>query len=471
MRYADFTPYDLVLLAQGLGVTVGLFTLTTLVGLLIAALFILVDYYRVPVLRQVIVTISEALKNSPVLVQLFLVFFGLPAFFQINMTPFVAASLTISLNTAAFAFVIFRSGIDAVDAEQVAAAKVYGHSRWQILRFVLFPQAAAFSIGPLVGLLVNQLQVTSLISVIGVFDLTKIGNILNLRTLEPFDRQGFFGALILDETYADLREEWAPSYSGIVGNRWDTDKGEFGIIVSASSSELKSDIHGWQQAAPSPRVVPADWDGMNIAGQGLPTPAEGYQYRNFFETCNNCDEDLTNQPIDGTLYPASRIAAVVPGWQMRTNEFDRERNSFYTALQWQNDTLRATLKYVYVDNATDALEHTTEAFANYGFNTQWEYQLLDVDTSFSSPGTPICGPEAPAENRAACEPLIPIGAGLMQAGLATSDIDGWFGAYGLPVGNLGIGKHDTAQTDDISLNVKWNATDRLFVEFDAHKTT
>lgn len=186
MRYADFTPYDLVLLAQGLGVTVGLFTLTTLVGLLIAALFTLVDYYRVPVLRQVIVTISEALKNSPVLVQLFLVFFGLPAFFHINMTPFVAASLTISLNTAAFAFVIFRSGIDAVEAEQVAAAKVYGHSRWQVLRFVLLPQAAAFSIGPLVGLLVNQLQVTSLISVIGVFDLTKIGNILNLRTLEPF---------------------------------------------------------------------------------------------------------------------------------------------------------------------------------------------------------------------------------------------------------------------------------------------
>ncbi|MGI3125484.1 ABC transporter permease subunit [Nitratireductor sp. PBL-C9] len=186
MRYADFTPYDLVLLAQGLGATVGLFTLTTLVGLLIAALFTLVDYYRVPVLRQVIVTVSEALKNSPVLVQLFLVFFGLPAFFHINMTPFVAASLTISLNTAAFAFVIFRSGIDAVEAEQVAAAKVYGHSRWQILRFVLLPQAAAFSIGPLVGLLVNQLQVTSLISVIGVFDLTKIGNILNLRTLEPF---------------------------------------------------------------------------------------------------------------------------------------------------------------------------------------------------------------------------------------------------------------------------------------------
>ena len=70
--------------------------------------------------------------------------------------------------------------------DQIEAARVFGHSRWQILRRIISPQAAAFSVGPLIGLLVNQLQVTSLISVIGVADLTKIGNILNLRTLEPF---------------------------------------------------------------------------------------------------------------------------------------------------------------------------------------------------------------------------------------------------------------------------------------------
>ncbi len=55
-----------------------------------------------------------------------------------------------------------------------------------MLRHVIAPQAAAFSIGPLMALLVNQLQVTSLISVIGVMDLAKIGAILNLRTLKPF---------------------------------------------------------------------------------------------------------------------------------------------------------------------------------------------------------------------------------------------------------------------------------------------
>ena len=56
-------------------------------------------------------------------------------------------------------------------------------------------QAAAFAIGPLTGLLVNQLQVTSLISVIGVMDLTKVGNILNLRTLKPFVVWTVVGAL------------------------------------------------------------------------------------------------------------------------------------------------------------------------------------------------------------------------------------------------------------------------------------
>ena len=51
---------------------------------------------------------------------------------------------------------------------------------------MIAPQAIAFAIGPLTALLVNQLQVTSLISVIGVVDLTKIGDILNMRTLKPF---------------------------------------------------------------------------------------------------------------------------------------------------------------------------------------------------------------------------------------------------------------------------------------------
>jgi len=140
----------------------------------------------VPVVTQLVTFVSEILKNSPVLVQLFLVFFGFPAFFHVNVTPVTAAIITLSANTAAFVYVIVVSSIESIGRDQVEAARVFGLSRWQVLRHVIAPQALAFSIGPLTALLVNQLQVTSLISVIGVMDLSKIGATLNLRTLKPF---------------------------------------------------------------------------------------------------------------------------------------------------------------------------------------------------------------------------------------------------------------------------------------------
>ncbi|MBI4921121.1 MAG: amino acid ABC transporter permease [Devosia nanyangense] len=186
MRFAEFTPFDLVLLAQGLGVTIGLFLVTSLIGLLVGVLWGVVRFYRVPILMQLVTFVSEILKNSPVLVQLFLVFFGFPAFFHLNVTPVQAAIVTLSANTAAFVYVIAVSSIESIGRDQIEAARVFGLSRWQVLRLVIAPQAAAFSIGPLTALLVNQLQVTSLISVIGVMDLAKIGATLNLRTLKPF---------------------------------------------------------------------------------------------------------------------------------------------------------------------------------------------------------------------------------------------------------------------------------------------
>jgi hypothetical protein len=58
----------------------------------------------------------------------------------------------------------------------------------------------------------------------------------------------------------------------------------------------------------------------------------------------------------------------------------------------------------------------------------------------------------------------------MESGFVTNMVDDWTGAYGAPIGSLGIGKQEETRTQDISFNAKWNATDRLFVEFDAHYT-
>ena len=85
MRFADFTPYDLVLLAQGLGVSIALFLATSAIGLVIGTLWAVVRFYRVPVLTQIVTFVAELLKNSPVLVQLFLIFFGLPGLLHIRV--------------------------------------------------------------------------------------------------------------------------------------------------------------------------------------------------------------------------------------------------------------------------------------------------------------------------------------------------------------------------------------------------
>jgi polar amino acid transport system permease protein len=186
MRYSGFTWHDLVVLLQGLGVSVGLFAATTIIGLILGLAWATVRYYRTPLLAPLVAALAELLKNSPVLVQLFLVFFGLPVLLGADLTPVEAALITLSGNTAAFIYVIAASSIESVGREQLETARVFGLSRWQTLRRVVAPQAAAFGFGPLTGLLINQLQVTSLISVIGVVDLTKVGAILNVRTLEPF---------------------------------------------------------------------------------------------------------------------------------------------------------------------------------------------------------------------------------------------------------------------------------------------
>lgn len=195
MRYAEFTYHDLLVLLQGLGVSVALFLATTIIGLGIGLAWAMLRYYRTPLLAPLAAALAELLKNSPVLVQLFLVFFGLPVLLGADLSPVEAALITLSGNTAAFVYVIAASSIESVGREQIETARVFGLSRWQTLRRVVAPQAAAFGFGPLTGLLINQLQVTSLISVIGVIDLTKVGAILNVRTLQPFIVWSVIGVL------------------------------------------------------------------------------------------------------------------------------------------------------------------------------------------------------------------------------------------------------------------------------------
>lgn len=274
-----------------------------------------------------------------------------------------------------------------------------------------------------------------------------IGGSINLRTLEPFDSKKDLFVIAVDGTYSDLRKKWSPQASITAGKRWNTGIGEFGILGSYSRSRLDSRIHGWQQNAPMPRV-------LNAAGQVPETTFTGATKVNEF-----------------TGVDPSRIVGITPGFQLRTNDVDRERISYYVAAQWRNDGFQLTGKYIRAENKINSIERTFEWFPEHDTGTTAGVSDLVLDKNWGSAGTPMCsGPGGFPSNPGDCERLIPVRGGLMESGYVTNNADAWTGARGSPVGSLGIGKIEEATTEDFSLNLKWNATDRLFITLDGQYT-
>ncbi|MGN7158777.1 TonB-dependent receptor [Sphingomonas sp. SAFR-052] len=275
-----------------------------------------------------------------------------------------------------------------------------------------------------------------------------IGGTINLRTLEPFDSKKDLFVISVDGTYSDLRKKWSPQGSITAGKRWQTGIGEFGILGSYSRSRLDSRINGWQQSPPIPRVLDANG--------------------NVPQTGNFNDDNRLNE-FNGV--DPSRIVGITPGFQFRNTEFDRDRISYYGALQWRNDGLQATFKYIRVESKINSIEDTLEWFPDHNGGVQIGVENMQLNRNWGSNGLPLCSgpggrPVAPGD----CENLYPVRGGLMESGLVTSNNDSWTGARGRDIGMLGVGKQEEATTEDFSLNIKWNATERLFVTLDGQYT-
>lgn len=185
-RETGFVLHDLVLLAGGLQWTIGVFAASFALGSLLGFVLALIRHARLPVLRQIVGLFVQLFRNTPLLVQLFLVFYGLPMATSLSPSAAEAAIWTLSINTAAFTVVNVESALEAVPRGQWQAARSFGMSWTRIMRSVILPQALRTAIPPTITLAVGQLQVTSLVAIIGVADLTRMGVIVNTRTLSPF---------------------------------------------------------------------------------------------------------------------------------------------------------------------------------------------------------------------------------------------------------------------------------------------
>ena len=126
----------------------------------------------------------QIFQGTPLLLQLFLVFFGAPVLgFDIN--PWVAAGVALILNSSAFLGEIWRGCIQAIPAGQIEAAHALSLSYVSRMRFVVLPQAFKIALAPTVGYMVQIIKGTSLAAIIGFTEITRAGQIINNATFQP----------------------------------------------------------------------------------------------------------------------------------------------------------------------------------------------------------------------------------------------------------------------------------------------
>jgi polar amino acid transport system permease protein len=133
-------------------------------------------------------------QGTPLLMQLFLVFFGLNIF-GAGVNPWVAASVALTLHASAFLGEIWRGCIEAVPKGQAEASWALGLGYYDRMKSVVLPQAAKIAVAPTVGFLVQLIKGTSLASIIGFVELTRSGQIINNATFDPFTVFGLVAVL------------------------------------------------------------------------------------------------------------------------------------------------------------------------------------------------------------------------------------------------------------------------------------
>ena len=140
---------------------------------------------KVGVLRAIASGYIQLIQGTPLLILLFLSYFGL-GIIGLKLVPLVAAGISLTLYAGAFLGEIWRGCIEAVPKTQWEASDCLGLDRAQQYAYVILPQALRIAIPPTVGFMVQIVKNTSLASVIGFVELARAGQIVNNSTFEPF---------------------------------------------------------------------------------------------------------------------------------------------------------------------------------------------------------------------------------------------------------------------------------------------
>lgn len=172
-------------LLRGLGMTLGVTALALLCGLPLGLLVALGRLVRFTPLRMVCSVYVEVLRGTPLLVQIIFIYYALPQLIGLDLAPLAAAVLALALNSAAYVAESFRAGIASVDVGQMEAARALGMTHAQAMRYVILPQAVRNVLPPLTNEAIALLKDSSLVSIIGLAELTRSGQELASQLAAP----------------------------------------------------------------------------------------------------------------------------------------------------------------------------------------------------------------------------------------------------------------------------------------------
>ena len=178
----DLMINSLPLLIAGAGITIQITAISVGLGLIIGMFVGIARISNVKLLRWLAAIYIDFLRGTPLLVQIFLIYFALPVLLGQRVDPFIAAITACGINSGAYIAEIFRAGIQAIDEGQMEAGRSLGMTWVQTMRYIIVPQAFKNIVPPLGNEFIALLQDSSLVSVIGFEELTRRGQLIIART-------------------------------------------------------------------------------------------------------------------------------------------------------------------------------------------------------------------------------------------------------------------------------------------------
>ncbi len=196
---------QIILLLRGLLVTLEISLAGMALGTVIGIIIGLLRTSKNPLIKYGALVYVEIFRDSPLLIQLFVVYYGLPILFHIDVPAIVTAFIAITLYTSGYMSEVFKSSIGAINPAQWETAFSLGLPFLYTVKKVILPQAFRLAVPPSVGVLIMVIKDSSLASVIGFVELTRMADIVRAQTFTTFNVYAVAGFLYFVVCYGISR--------------------------------------------------------------------------------------------------------------------------------------------------------------------------------------------------------------------------------------------------------------------------